>query len=117
MSSVSRSTSSPVKDRRADSGCVTERLVVDLLIILTPPGGQSSYVMTSAYHAPADRSTIRRRRAYGQEQTIREDHDEPPHCAPPQCRYGARCSFDRLRRGCIRAAEARSQGRRCTPDR
>src|SRR4051794_19167865 len=57
MSSVSRTTSSPVKDRRADSGCVTERLVVDLLIILTPSGGQSSYDMTSAYHAPADRST------------------------------------------------------------
>jgi hypothetical protein len=34
MSSVSRETSSPVKERGADSGRVTERLVVDLLIAL-----------------------------------------------------------------------------------
>jgi hypothetical protein len=55
MSSVSRTTSSPVKDRGADSGRVTERFVVDLLITLTltPLGGQSSYDMTSTYHAPA----------------------------------------------------------------
>src|ERR1700716_2470916 len=56
MSSVSRTTNSPVKDRGADSGRVTERFVVHLLITLTPSGGQSSYDMTSAYHAPTDRS-------------------------------------------------------------
>src|SRR6185369_3595388 len=117
MSSVSRTTSSPVRDRRADSGCVTERLGVNLRIILTPSGGQSSYDMTSAYHAPADRSTNPTSRAYGREQTIREDHHEPPHCAPPRCRYGARRSFDRFRRERVRAAEARAQGRRCAPDR
>ena len=57
MSSLSRTTSSPVSDRGADNGRVTERPVRGLLIVLTLPGGQSSYDMTSAYHAPADRST------------------------------------------------------------
>jgi hypothetical protein len=47
MSSVNRTTSSPVKDRGADSGRVPERFVMDLLISLTPSGGQSSYDMTS----------------------------------------------------------------------
>ena len=48
MSSLSRATSSPVRERGADNGRVTERLVRGLLIVLTLPGGQSSYDMTSA---------------------------------------------------------------------
>jgi hypothetical protein len=42
---VSRTTSSPVKDRGADSGRVTERFVVALLITLTPSGEASHHMI------------------------------------------------------------------------
>src|SRR5262249_27123384 len=55
MSSVRRATSSPVNDRGAGSGCVTERF--GLLMPLTLCARQSSYDMTTAsMRPPADQS-------------------------------------------------------------
>src|SRR5262245_45084904 len=58
MSSVRRATSSPVNDRGAASGCVTERLA--LLMPLTLCTGRSSYdMMTASMGLPADQRVRR----------------------------------------------------------
>src|SRR5262249_45145899 len=108
MSLVRRATSSLAKDRGANSGWVTERLA--LLILLTLGGSQSSYDMTSASMGLPPRSTKFGPQA--QSSAAQEDHHESPQRAPSR-HQRARRARDRPRHSGLGAAKTRAQSHRC----